>query len=58
MTKKPEEPEGIDKLMGIAFPWSFSMFLEFHPFFWGIGYLSADTSTAITFACFTLGVEY
>ena len=50
----------IDIMMGVQFAPRLnpSLFIEFHPLFWGVGYVSFSKSTAITLGCFTFGVEY
>ena len=62
MTDNPQKPEEkpIDLMIGVQFAPRFnpSLFIEFHPLFWGVGYVSFSKSTAITLGCFTFGVEY
>jgi len=49
----------MDKIAGLKISnWDLSIFIELHPLFWGVGYLSFDNATAITVGCFTIGVEY
>jgi len=51
--------EPIDKIIGINLGnRKLSMFVEIHPLFWALGYLSFDSASAITVGCFTVGIEY